>query len=87
MCKPFNFNVEVEMPLFVNEYQFVFENNLVLDKTMKIKCYVSHIVILMTNEDYNFIMRVLFHNITFDDGCDRFMIDEYEKRLIPVKKV
>lgn len=36
MCKPFNFNVEVEMPMFVNEYQFVFGNNLVLDKTMKI---------------------------------------------------
>jgi vacuolar protein sorting-associated protein 13A/C len=37
----------------------------------------------MTNEDYNFIMRVLFHNITFDDGCDRFMIDEFEKKRMP----
>jgi len=39
----------------------------------------------MTNEDNNLIMRALFHNITYDDGCDRFMIDEWEKRQVPVK--
>lgn len=56
-----------------------------LDKTMKIKCYVSTLVILMTNEGYNLIMRALFHNINYDDGCDRFMIDEWEKQQVPVK--
>ena len=56
-----------------------------LDKTMKIKCNVSTLVILMTNEGYNLIMRALFHNINYDDGCDMFMIDEWEKQQVPVK--
>ena len=30
-------------------------------------------------------MRALFHNINYDDGCDRFMIDEWEKEQVPVK--
>ena len=41
----------------------------------------------MTNEDYNPIMRALFHNINYDDGCDRFMIDEWEKQQVPVKVI
>ena len=48
-------------------------------------CLPSPLVILMTNEDYNLIMRALFHNINYDDGCDRFMIDEWEKQQVPVK--
>jgi len=57
----------------------------VLDKTMKIKCYVSTLVFLINKEGINLIMRALFHNINYDDGCDMFMIDEWEKQQVPVK--
>ena len=50
-------------------------------------CLPSPLVILMTNEDYNLIMRALFHNINYDDGCDRFMIDEREKQQVPVNVI
>ena len=56
-----------------------------LDKTMKIKCYVSTLVFLINKEGINLIMRALFHNINYDDGCDMFMIDEWEKQQVPVK--
>ena len=78
MSKLFHLNLEVEMPLFANEYFYVFGKKLVIDKTMKIKCYLSPIVIMLTNFDYNLIMKILFHNITFDDGCDRFYIHNFE---------
>ena len=56
-----------------------------MDKTIKIKCYVSTLVFLINKEGINLIMRALFHNINYDDGCDRFMIDEWEKQQVPVK--
>ena len=80
MGKPFNFYLDIEMPLFVNEYDFLFSSKLIIDKTMKIKCYLTTLVILMTNEDYNLIMKILFHNITYDDCCDRFMIHDFGKK-------
>ena len=52
---------------------------------MKIKCYVSTLVFLINKEGINLIMRALFHNINYDDGCDMFMIDEWEKQQVPVK--
>ena len=56
-----------------------------LDKNLKIKCYVSTLVFLINKEGINLIMRALFHNINYDDGCDMFMIDEWEKQQVPVK--
>ena len=56
-----------------------------MDKTIKIKCYVSTLVFLINKEGINLIMRALFHNINYDDGCDVFMIDEWEKQQVPVK--
>ena len=78
MSKLFHFNIDCEMPAFVNEYRYVFYDHLVLDKTMNIKCYMSPIIILMTNSDYNLVMKCLFHNISYDDGCDQFMIHTFK---------
>ena len=77
MCKPFNFYMDIESPIFVNEYNFLYGNQITLDKTMKIRCYLTPLVILMTNDDYNLIMKILFHNIIYDDCCDRFLIHNF----------
>lgn len=77
MSKLFHFNIKMDMPGFVNEYWYVYKDKLKIDKTMKMRCYLSPIIIRMTNADYCLVMRCLFHNITYDDGCDRFMIHEY----------
>ena len=74
MSKLFHFNVDIEMPSYVNEYRYAFRNQLFLNHTMYIKCYMSPIILLMTNNDYNLIMKILNFNITYDDGCDVFLI-------------
>lgn len=66
------------MPAFVNEYWFIYKDKLLIDKTMKIRSYLSPIIISLTNKDYCLLMRCLFHNVTYDDGCDYFMIHDFE---------
>jgi len=70
MSKEFAFNLSIEMPAFVNEYNYVFNKALKIDKTMKIRSYISPIILRMSHVDYNLIMKCLFHNISYDDGCD-----------------
>lgn len=81
MSKLFHFNVKIEMPGFVNEYFYVFKQKLKIDRTMKLRCYISPIIVRMTNKDYNLVMKCLFHNITYDDGCDRFQIHDFQQNL------
>lgn len=65
------------MPGFVNEFFYVYKNKVQIDKTMKLRCYISPIIIRLTSKDYGFIMKCLSHNISYDDGCDRHMIHDY----------
>lgn len=64
---------------FSNEYKFLYGDNIKIDNTMVMYNYISPIIFRMSNSDYNLIMKCLFHNITFDDGCDRFMIHDWAR--------
>lgn len=39
---------------------------------------MSPVIMQMDNNDYNLIMKCLFHNISFDDGCEPFHIFNYK---------
>lgn len=68
--------MRINMPTLVNEYEYVFQD-CQLDKTMKIHCYMSPIIMTLNNTNYNLLMKCLFHNIAYDDGCDCFMIYDF----------
>ncbi len=60
------------MPGFSNEYQYLYENKfLELDKKLKIRAMISPIIIRMSHLDYLLIMKILFGNISYDDGYER----------------
>jgi vacuolar protein sorting-associated protein 13A/C len=79
MTKYFNYNVNINMAGFTNEYKFLYGDDIAIDNTMFMYNYVSPIIFRMSNSDYNLVMKCLFHNITYDDGCDRFMIHDWER--------
>jgi hypothetical protein len=41
---------------------------------MKIKCYVSPIIIKIAHADYALMMNIVDKNLTYDDGQDRYML-------------
>ena len=84
LSKLFHFNLRINMPTLVDEYEFIYGKGAILDKTMKINCYMSPIIMSLNNSNFNLLMKCLFHNITYDDGCDMFMIHDY---TIPVDKI
>lgn len=61
------------------EYRYLY-SRIKLDSTLRIKCYVSPIIITMSNSDYNKIMKCLFHNISYNDGCDKYMVHDFEEK-------
>lgn len=79
MTKGFDYNVCINMAGFVNEYKYLWGNDVRIDTTMILKNYISPIIFRMSNTDYNLIMRCLSHNISYDDGCDRFLIHDWER--------
>ncbi|KAL4498677.1 hypothetical protein ABPG73_003474, partial [Tetrahymena malaccensis] len=79
MTKAFNFNVNINMAGFFNEYKYIYGNDIKIDTTMIMKNYISPIIFRMSNADYNLVMMCLFHNISYDDGCDRFLIHDWAR--------
>ena len=68
MTKPFNCNMDIDQLMLPNHYEFAFKN-LTLDYSRKVKFHLSPCVMIMSNADYNLFMKILYHNIRFDDGC------------------
>ncbi|EGR30928.1 PH domain protein [Ichthyophthirius multifiliis] len=79
MTKQFNYNVNINMALFSNELKYLYGDDIAIDNTMFMHNYVSPIIFRMSNSDYNLVMKCLFHNITYDDNCDKFMIHDWER--------
>lgn len=75
--KFFHMNLAVQMLAFANEYKFLYGRQVQLEKAMHINLYLSPLIIMMSNADYNLVMRSLFHNISYDDGCDQFLVHEF----------
>lgn len=79
MTKPFDYNIKMSMPGFFNEYKYLYGADIKIDTTMVLHNYISPIIFRMSNTDFNLLMRCLFHNVTFDDGCDRFHVYDWER--------
>lgn len=79
MTKAFDFNVNINMIGFFNEYKYIYGNDIKLDTTMIMKNHISPIIFRMSNADYNLVMKCLFHNISYDDGCDKFLIHDWAR--------
>lgn len=63
---------------FFNEYKYIYNNDIKIDTTMYMDNYISPIIFRMSNADYNLIMASLSKNISYDDGCDRFLVHDWE---------
>lgn len=48
MSQLFHFNIKIDMPGFSNEYWYVYKDELQIDRTMKLKCFISPIIIRLT---------------------------------------
>ena len=77
MTKAFDYNVDINMAGFVNEFKYIYGHDIRIDTRMILKNYISPIIFRMSNADYNLCMSCLFKNITYDDGCDRFLIHDW----------
>ncbi len=65
------------MPALTNYYDFLYGEKIAVDRRMMLSCLMSPLVMRMANEDYCLIMRCLFHNVSFDDGCDQYLIHDF----------
>lgn len=66
---PFDINLAVEMFGMAPQYSLLYPESQ-LDTQMKIKSYMGPMIIQLTHLNYMFIMKCLFHNISYDDGFD-----------------
>jgi hypothetical protein len=47
---------------------------------MRIQCKLTPFLMRINHEDYNFIMKCLFWNITYDDNADGYLFDPVVKK-------
>lgn len=69
ICRPFDFNIRVQMLSFSRELMLCFPQES-YDNSMLIESYISPILLKFSNFDYNIIMAGVFHNVSYDDGLD-----------------
>lgn len=58
---------------------------LAYDGGMLVKARITPIIMIFGNHEFNFIMKVLFHNITYNDGRDKLFTKNYEQKMIDMK--
>ena len=47
---------------------------------MRVNCKLSPFLMRLNHDDYNFIMKCLFWNITYDDNADGYLFDPVIKK-------
>lgn len=62
MSKSFDYNVQINMAAFINEYKYLYGADIAIDTTTIVKNYISPIIFRMSNSDYNLSMKCLFHS-------------------------
>lgn len=77
MTKKFDYNVKISLAGFVDEYKYLYGGDIRIDTTIILQNYISPIIFRMSNWDYNLVMKCIFHNVTYDDGCDRFLVHNW----------
>lgn len=87
----FNFNLGLEMSQYEEEYKYLYKainyencdqpalntsDYLGYDGGMLVNARLSPIIMVFGNHEFNFIMKHLFHNITYDDQKNKFFSEE-----------
>ena len=62
ISQEFDFNLWVEMAAMDTHYKFLFPD-LKIDPTIRVKIFISPILLRMQHSDYLLIMKCLFHNV------------------------
>ena len=86
MSKPFHFNLEVEKPCFIDEYQHCYKEE-DMDFSLRIRSRILPIILSLHKIDYLLIMKILFANISYDDQMDKFHIHDQENLVQKPKEV
>lgn len=76
MSRPYQFNLEVEKPCFIDDYKKVYKEE-EMDSSLVIRSRILPIILSLYKADYLLIMKILFANISYDDMMDRFHIHDY----------
>ena len=77
---PVGLNLQVEKTLNYNEMSWLMEQRGsadVIDNSFVINGLLSPIILKLYRDEYLFIIKTIFHNITFDDGEDRLFIYDF----------
>ncbi|EAR98864.2 PH domain protein (macronuclear) [Tetrahymena thermophila SB210] len=83
ITQKFNLNVSVNLANYFYQYKYIYGNDIKIDTTIKVYNHISPIIFRISNENYNLIMKCVMHNIAYDDGCDRFLVNDWERNQKP----
>lgn len=77
---PVGLNLQVEKTLSYNEMSWLMEQRGsldMIDNSFVINGLLSPIILKLYRDEYLFVIKTIFHNITFDDGEDRLFIYDF----------
>ena len=80
----FNLNLQVEIPLFNEEYKNCIEDNVQIDNSIKILIKIFPASLIIEKEDINLLFKIIYCNILFDDLLDDLF---YYKFKLQTKKI
>ncbi|KAL4505260.1 hypothetical protein ABPG72_016327 [Tetrahymena utriculariae] len=83
ITQKFNLNVSVNLANYFYQYKYIYGDDIKIDTTVRVYNHISPIIFVISNENYNLIMKCVMHNIAYDDGCDRFLVNDWERNQKP----
>ncbi|KAL4462680.1 hypothetical protein ABPG74_000510 [Tetrahymena malaccensis] len=83
ITQKFNLNVSVNLANYFYQYKYIYGSDIKIDTTVRVYNHISPIIFRISNENYNLIMKCVMHNIAYDDGCDRFLVNDWERNQKP----
>ena len=78
LSNKFNFNLHVEMPLFLEEINFCF-NDFLIDSSMTLQSRMLPIIFILEKSDYLALMNIIFSNLSHNDEKDKYFIHNNRK--------
>lgn len=73
-----NFNISCELIQNSPYYRKMFKQR--FDAGMRISCSLSPFVMSLNHDDYNFIMKCLYYNVTYDDNAEGYLFKSVDNR-------
>ena len=73
MSNAFNMKINIQRIISSEEVMKFFRNVVEIDNSMKINMKTTIVKLHLQKQDYMHIMKIIFNNITFDDGIDQYV--------------